>query len=411
MKQTIMLTLALAATFSFALQGQERGVLDGYTLDLRGNPVAGVELNVVLTSEPSVSRTAQSDEDGKFTLRSMDEGLYAITASKAGYRAQPVQYNQPAVGSTSVHVLLVSEDTKLADLGPQAKVSGKIVDTKRQPIEGVTITFTTGLFPDYKEEATTGRDGSFSGVSSVNWAIVQAYMNKNNYRDSIHQFSMEDQDMTIGVLEMKTLEEAYAELGVQQHGEMSPEDQAVALYNQAVTPYQNKQWEVAEKLAKQALELNPGLTGAQKMLAYVNYQTQDWKEVVQYASQVLETSPKDKDMIKLALDAANRVQDNDTVSRLNKKMADMELVNAGSVYDQAVAALNANNDDQAKPLLQKVLGMDDKFADAYYQLGMVFIRAGDFESALTNLKLFLKHAPKDDRKRQEVTDLIVTLSE
>ena len=55
--------------------------------------------------------------------------------------------------------------------------------------------------------------------------------------------------------------------------------------------------------------------------------------------------------------------------------------------------------------------MDGNYAEAYNQLGRIFIREYEFEEAIKNLKIFLKKAPKDHAARQEVTDLIVTLSE
>lgn len=410
MKHAIMIMLAFAGVTTFAFQTQGRGSLNGVTLDLDGNPVPNVELVVTNINNPSDVRTATSNEDGKFTLRSMMGGMYEITATKEGYRSQPMRYNQRAMGPTAVDFLMVAEGASLDGLGEQAKISGKVIDTQGNPLEDVTINFTTELFPQYKQTVTTDANGEFSGVPGVNRSIVQAYLKKEDYRDVIHQFSMEAEDITIDTLTMQTLDEAYAELGIK-NPKKTPEDQAIELYNQAVTPFQNKDWEVAERLAREALELNTDLDQAVKMLAYTNYNSQDWKEAVFYANQLLEKTPEDKDIMMLAMDAAVRAKDNQTIAKLNKKMEDMGMVDAESVYNQAVEALNANDDERGKALLEKVLDMNDKFADAYYHMGMILIREAEFESAVSNLKLFLKHAPENDKKRQEATDLIITLSE
>lgn len=62
-------------------------------------------------------------------------------------------------------------------------------------------------------------------------------------------------------------------------------------------------------------------------------------------------------------------------------------------YNDAVAYLNKGDDAQAKPLLEKALEIDPKYADALYQLGMISVRLGDNPKAKELFTQFLEVAP------------------
>ncbi|HUK12344.1 MAG TPA: tetratricopeptide repeat protein, partial [Thermoanaerobaculaceae bacterium] len=62
-------------------------------------------------------------------------------------------------------------------------------------------------------------------------------------------------------------------------------------------------------------------------------------------------------------------------------------------FNEAVTYLNKGDDAKARPLLEKALEADPKYADAMFQLGMVLFRSGDTAKAKDLLQKFIEAAP------------------
>ena len=54
---------------------------------------------------------------------------------------------------------------------------------------------------------------------------------------------------------------------------------------------------------------------------------------------------------------------------------------------------NAGKDADAEPLLKQAIAADDKFAQAYYELGMINVRLGKNADAKANLQKYLDLEP------------------
>ena len=68
-------------------------------------------------------------------------------------------------------------------------------------------------------------------------------------------------------------------------------------------------------------------------------------------------------------------------------------VNPATAFNEAAKAINAGKDADAEPLLKQAIGANPKFAMAYYELGMVYVRSGKSAEARTNLEQYLALEP------------------
>ena len=67
--------------------------------------------------------------------------------------------------------------------------------------------------------------------------------------------------------------------------------------------------------------------------------------------------------------------------------------NAALLFNDAAKLINSNKDSEAEPLLKQAIAVDDKFAQAYYELGMIYVRAGKNADAKANLQKYLDLEP------------------
>jgi tetratricopeptide (TPR) repeat protein len=67
--------------------------------------------------------------------------------------------------------------------------------------------------------------------------------------------------------------------------------------------------------------------------------------------------------------------------------------NPSVLFNDAARLINAQKDGEAEPLLKQAIAADDKFAPAYYELGMIYVRSGKNAEAKANLQKYLDLAP------------------
>ncbi len=406
-KKWSLLILIVASLSGLAFQGANS--LRGRVLDLQDKPVSGVKLVVTSTQDASFSETLETKDNGSFVVPRVPMGPGTVTAEKTGHVSRTYEFTQER-GSTRVIYRMVAEGLTYESLGPQPDISGVVEDTKGVPIPNVKIRVYSQDLPGFQKELETDGAGAFETPGLQN-AEITVHAKKEGYRDQLYRFTQGKRGYKLRNYRMQTMEEYYAESGKEGPKEKTPEDMAIDLYNKAVEPYKNNDFALAEKLAKQAIGLDPNQDAAVKMLIFSNYKQNDWKDVLAFSEQFLEKHPEDENILNYALEAARRVKDNTKETQLTQKLRKLKPETADTVFQDAVAALNADDDDGAKKHIARAIELDPNFPEPYYELGKIYIREGEFEKAVTNFKLFLKHAPKDHRLREEVTDLIVTLSE
>ena len=59
--------------------------------------------------------------------------------------------------------------------------------------------------------------------------------------------------------------------------------------------------------------------------------------------------------------------------------------------------MNLGNQEAALAAFQKSIACDEQYADAYYQLGLIFLNQNKMAEALAALEKFLQVAPEDSR--------------
>lgn len=391
----------------FALAFQPPKVnMTGVILDLQGQPVDDASITIVHKEGEKFEKTLESKGSGKFNLLNVPAGLLDITVSKQGYQTNTYEFDLRPERKRAV-LRLIPDAQTVADLGPQTKISGQVVDSQGLGIPNVSLNISSKNLPGFEKEITTNESGEFE-TEALDWAVVKIHARRTDYRDSIYLYYHTDSDtrLPVGDLKMQTLEEAYAELGDDApRREMKPEAQAIELYNLAVGPYQEGNFDQATEYALKALELDPKQTAAMQMLVYIHAKQGDLVSAKKYADTFLAEKPGDPGMTKYAEQIEKGLKN--PAGAVTSSDGD----SAQSYFNKAIDAINANDDGTATNLLKKAIEKDEAFALAHFELGKIFVREFEFEKAIAELKLYLKYAPKDHKLRKEATDLIVTLSE
>lgn len=414
MKKLMWCVLFIAGGLLLA-QKPAAGRLTGKVLTIKGDPVEGVTIDLTFqdpTSEKWNSTGIKSKGNGGFVQVALPSGVATLSLKKDGFESREYTYTQDqSTAALKIRMLKIGQTITDAEMGEQPHVKGKIVDTKGDPVGEVTMIISSQDFPGYTKTHVTQPDGSFD-VSSIGDAKVEILCKKEGFRDEILRYNHTKGTFKLkkGDLRMLTIEEAMKEAGIEKK-ELSARDKAVIQYNDAVDPYQAKDYAAAETFAKEAANLDPTFDKAVKLVVYTNYFQEDWDEAAEYAQKYLELVPDDENMMKLAVEVGGKTtKTSEFTKQVKAKLREMTPVTPDSLYKEVIDALNANDDTTAKAKSEAILKMDEKYALAYYELGKIYIREYEFETAILNLKKYLKYAPNGKYKK-EVTELIVTLAE
>lgn len=405
MKYLMLLTAAL---FSLSAAAQTNVTVFGTVVDKDGKGIADAAV-VVTVSGTDIKKELTSNKKGKFTAFKIKQGEVTVTVTKAGFREKVYTYDHKKVRET-IRVQLLAEGQTIDQVTERPKITGIIVNKNGKPIPEVELELTIDGVAEFKRTLTTRADGRFETEGVAN-NMIQIFARKKDYRDQIYKARLLAKDMKIDDFTMQTLEDAYAELGVDpEKMKKKPEDQAIEFYNNAVSPYQQEQWAMAEEMAKKAVDLDPTLKNAVKMLVWTNQKQEDWAEVLDFGYKYLQMEPSDKNIYKVTIFAAETLKDTVKIDELKEIGKASGAIDVSTIFNSAVNKINAGDDAAALTLLKEVIDTNADFARAYFEMGKIMTREFEFESAIAHFNKYLELDPKG-QYAAEAKDLIKTLSE
>jgi len=266
-------------------------------------------------------------------------------------------------------------------------IEATLVNSDDEPVSGATVWFYSLDDEAFGKTTESGLKGQFELRGDLPTGM-RAYIDKEGFHPVIYAFG-DTSKHTIQILDEA---DAAAQGLVEKHRTAT----ASGIYAVARALFNQEQFEAAADMAQRSLALEE-LMPTVKLAAFCSYKANDWEATKSYAETYLKNTPDDTSMMSLVKEA-------------EKQLTGMDPV---KMYNKAIAAINADDDDTAQGLLLKVIEHDDKFALAYFDLGQINIRAGDFEQGIDYLKTFVKLASKRKHKTeiQDAKDLIAALDE
>jgi tetratricopeptide (TPR) repeat protein len=164
---------------------------------------------------------------------------------------------------------------------------------------------------------------------------------------------------------------------------------AVAAYNEgAELANAGKLPEAIAKL-EEAVAAKPDLTAGYEALAKLYIRSKNYDKAIDRANKALEIDTDNQDMFGVLADAYTAKGDKVKAAEYRKKLP----ADASSMFNEAARLINAGKDGEAEPLLKGAIAANDKFAQAYYELGMIYVRTQKNADAKTNLEKYLELEP------------------
>src|SRR5438270_1904587 len=179
---------------------------------------------------------------------------------------------------------------------------------------------------------------------------------------------------------------------------------AVVAYNEgAALANDGKLPEAIAKL-EGAVAVKPDLTAGYEALAKLYFRTKNYDKAIDRANKALEIDTDNQDMFSVLADSYAAKGDKVKAAEYRKKLP----ADASSMFNEAARLINTGKDGEAETLLKGAIAANDKFAQAYYELGMIYVRTQKNADAKTNLQKYLELEPagKDAATAKEMLNYV-----
>jgi tetratricopeptide (TPR) repeat protein len=271
-----------------------------------------------------------------------------------------------------------------------ARLSGKIFDSQtKQPIPDAMVKIEAVEGKNYTANQKAKKDGSYALMVMTGTIKYRFTFEAPGYAPY-----SEVMKLKIGEANLKDVVLTKADVAAAQQTATIPASQikvdpAVAAFNDgAALANEGKS---AEALAKfeEAVAAKPDMAAAWSAIARVTPRLKNYKRAIEAANKMLEIDPDDSAMYSILYDAYTATGEKAKAAEAKAKMP----ADANSLYNDAAKAINAGKDADAEKLLQQALSVDDNFAAAHYELGMVYVRSQKNADAKKHLTRYIELEP------------------
>lgn len=269
----------------------------------------------------------------------------------------------------------------------EARITGKIVDAvTKKPIENAKVTVVATEGKTFHQDYPAKKDGTYA-IFLLDGTLHYKF----TYSAPGYQPFEDVMKLKLGEPNSRDIELAPAggTTTATVPGKEIKIDPAVAAYN-AGAELANEGKD-AEALAKfeEAVAAKPDLAAGWQAIAKVGLRAKNYPRSIEAANKALSFDSEEPDMYSVLYEAYTATGDKAKAAEAKKHMP----ANAASLFNDAAKAINAGKDGDAEPLLKQAISVDEKFAQAYYELGMLYVRTGKNADAKTNLTKYLALDP------------------
>jgi len=269
-----------------------------------------------------------------------------------------------------------------------ARISGKVVDAQtKEPIANATITLDAVEGKTFHSEQKVKKDGSYAIMvmtGTIRYKFTYAAPGYQPYEETMKlkmgEPNVKDVSLTSGSAASTTAVVPGSEIKA---------DPAVTAFNEGATLA--NAGKTTEALAKfdEAVAAKPEMAAAWSAIAKLSARAKKYDRAIVAANKLLEIDPDETGMYPILAEAYAATGQKDKAAEFKKKLP----ADVTSLYNDAARAINAGKDGEAEPLLKQAIAADENYAQAYYELGMLYVRGGKNADARKNLQKYLELSP------------------
>jgi Flp pilus assembly protein TadD len=283
-----------------------------------------------------------------------------------------------------------------------ARVQGKITDAgTHKPIPNAVVALDAVTGHKYHGEFKSDKDGVYRFIVLDGTITYKVTYTAPGYAPVVDQTKFGLGDINTKDVTMAPASAATPAASTPAAAKANP---GVVAYNEGVELA--NAGKVPEAIAKmeEAVTAKPDLTAGYDALAKLYLRSKNYDKAIDRANKTLEVDTDNQEMFSILAEAYTGKGDKAKAAEYRKKLP----ADAVTMFNDAAKLINSGKDAEAEPLLKGAIAANDKFAQAYYELGMIYVRSQKNADAKTNLKKYLELEPngKDAATAKEMLNYV-----
>ena len=298
--------------------------------------------------------------------------------------------------SMALAALLISASVASAQTGG---VRGKILDDKKQPIEGVGVKMEFQGGVNLAFDSKTNKKGEFMqiGLRPGNWKFTYT-------KEGFQVFAA---PMRIALGDATVLPDTRLMPLQAGSAAAAPGDDIQKTFADAVAKLQADDFDGAIAAFDAMIAKNPTLAEAHYNKAFALYQKKDYPAAEACLKRALEVKPDYGDARVLLSNIY-------THQGLKDKAVEVMSTGAGAsdprqLYNLGLALLNSGKNEEANAAFLKAEAADPTNPEVQYYLATAALNAGKTEECVARLEKYLTMGPKSDQNKATATGLLAAL--
>ncbi|MGH9399180.1 MAG: tetratricopeptide repeat protein [Thermoanaerobaculia bacterium] len=276
--------------------------------------------------------------------------------------------------------------------GAQARLTGKVLDSAGNPLEGATVTVTTKNIASFKITLKTDKRGIYATIIGDATIPYHLRFEKEGYVPF-------EGDKKIGVGEAAGLDATLtkvseAEAAARAAAPPSANELAAGTYNEGVDLLNAGNRTAAEAKFLEAVKTSPDLPAVWKALTYIAYDRKDWPKTVEYGLKATDLDLSLTNLYGMMAEAAQASGDKKGAAEYLAKYAEANPDTPEMLYNKGVEAYNHNKMKEAEEALGKAVAARPEYALAHFWLGMASINVKKNAAAREHFQKYLELEPK-----------------
>jgi tetratricopeptide (TPR) repeat protein len=301
----------------------------------------------------------------------------------------------------SIIVLCLSAANAFA--GAEARATGKVVDAATgEGIANAVISWDATEMKKVKGETKSKADGSYAIFildGTIRYKFVVSAPGYVPYEEVI---KLQISSTTEKKFELDKVGAAAPKQGTTETKTVI--DPGAVAYNEGADLANSGKLPEALVKFEDAVKANPDLTAAWIALAKTAYKTKAYPRAIEAANKALEVDDEQPDLYTVLYHSYTATGDKAAAAKAQVKMPK----NASGLFNEAARLINAGKDGDAEAMLKQAIEADETFSQAYYELGMIYVRGGKNADAKAQLTRYLELDPngKDAATAKEMLNYV-----
>ena len=259
-----------------------------------------------------------------------------------------------------------------AEAQRSASVGGRVEDEADNPLPGVLVTV---FSPDETRSDTTNKKGRFRVVVMDSTSRLMIRLEKEGYATIEEPIQAKMGETVSKVWQMAAV--ASSEV-------LEGDSEAIESYNAGASAYNAGDYQQARASFEQALEADPDLMEARKVLTLVYFQLQEWDLAASSARIVSDAEPTNDAALKVGFDASSQLRDRERAVVFLDRLVALggSTDTARRVFNHGVGALRDGEREEAVARFESAIEIDPTLGVAYTGLASVYLEDEAYEQAL-----------------------------